>query len=171
MKRVFAGLVVAALCAGCSEPLSPTTRTASPSASLSVEHPKNATPFKGTLQGTVTVTPLTPPKASVFISATGEATKLGQFSLEVPHEVDFSKRTGTGTYRFTAANGDQLIARFDGEALTSPPIVSIVEIAKITGGTGRFAGATGSFIAERVFDQTTGTTTGSFDGTIAWDGN
>jgi hypothetical protein len=41
------------------------------------------------------------------------------------------------------------------------------DTATIKGGTGRFAGATGGFIAERVVDTAAGTTTGSFEGTIS----
>ena len=42
-------------------------------------------PFKGNLEGVVTITPLTPPFVSVFIEATGKATHLGKFTLEIPH--------------------------------------------------------------------------------------
>ena len=45
-------------------------------------------------------------------------------------------------------------------------IASMVEAAIITGGTGRFADAAGSFTIERVLDQATGISSGSFDGTI-----
>ena len=41
------------------------------------------------------------------------------------------------------------------------------QTATITGGTGRFEGATGSFTAERLYDTVAGTTTGSFQGTIS----
>jgi hypothetical protein len=41
-----------------------------------------------------------------------------------------------------------------------------VEILTITGGTGRFEGATGTVISTRVLDQVTGDTSGAFDGTI-----
>jgi hypothetical protein len=44
----------------------------------------------------------------------------------------------------TAANGDTLTADFTGEAQVGP-IISILEHATITGGTGRFAGAAGNF--------------------------
>jgi hypothetical protein len=36
------------------------------------------------------------------------------------------------------------------------------------GGTGRFAGATGSLTVERVLIQATGVSSGSFNGTISW---
>jgi hypothetical protein len=42
-----------------------------------------------------------------------------------------------------------------------------VETATITGGTGRFAGATGSFTAERTFYVASGKTIGSSEGWIS----
>jgi len=124
-------------------------------------------PFRGKLEGTVTVTPLDPPLASVVIDATGTATRFGRFSLAVPHMVNQAMRTGGGTYVFTAPNGDTLTASFTGQAtLVSPGILSTTEAATITGGTGRFAGATGGFTATRLFVVATGITTGSFDGAI-----
>jgi hypothetical protein len=129
--------------------------------------------FKGSLEGVVTVTPLAPPLASVLIEGTGNATHLGQFTVEIPHVVSFATMTGGGSYDFTAANGDRLTAVFTGEAsLTgTPDVLSIVETASITGGTGRFAGATGSFTVHRLFDAVGLTTTGSFEGTISSPGS
>jgi hypothetical protein len=124
--------------------------------------------FQGRLEGAVTITPLTPPNIRVAISATGSATQLGRFTLSVPHDVDRSVGTANGFYHFTAANGDTLDAEFTGQStLVSPGILSIVENATITGGTGRFAGAAGSFTAARVFDTIAGTTTGTFEGAIS----
>jgi hypothetical protein len=126
-------------------------------------------PFKGRLEGNVTVTPLAPPRLHVDVEATGNATHLGRFALEIPHVVDPATRTAAGTYEFTAANGDKLYADFTGTATptATPGVLSIEETAIITGGTGRFAGATGSFTSERLYDTTAGTTTGSFEGTIS----
>ena len=59
-------------------------------------------------------------------------------------------RTLTGTYEFTAANGDTLIADVTGQSPTPPGVLLSVETATITGGTGRFASATGSFTVERL---------------------
>jgi hypothetical protein len=100
------------------------------------------------------------------VSATGTATLLGRFTLEIPHTVNFATATGDGTYTFTAANGDTLTADFTGEAQVGATI-SILEHATITGGTGRFAGAAGIFTAHRLYDPVNGTTTGSFEGTIS----
>ena len=52
-----------------------------------------------------------------------------------------------------------------------PPgsLAAIVETDTITGGTGRFAGATGSFTVERLLDQATGISSGSFTGGIVLD--
>ena len=170
MKRsIAAASLLAIACAGCSQSSSPTSPTAVPGGSLSLS--AQPTPFKGQLEGTATVTPLTPPMASVVITASGNATKLGEFTLQVPHLVNFATRIGIGTYTFTAANGDTLTANFTGQAQGTPPNLSIVEHATITGGTGRFEGATGSFTAERLFNQATGVTTGSFDGVISSGGD
>jgi hypothetical protein len=132
----------------------------------------DAVPFKGRLEGDVTRTPA-PPVVLVDIEATGNATQLGAFELDVPHVVDPVKRTAIGTYVFTAANGDTLYAEFSGKATPTavPGVLYIEETATITGGTGRFAGATGSFTAERLYDSIAGTTIGSFEGTISTPGS
>ena len=173
------GVVGVALFVGCSQPITPTSPTSLPSASLSNTSSANATggdllsndhevPFKGRLEGTATITPATPPFLSVSVGGTGNATHLGRFTVQIPHVVNTTNRTSIGTYEFTAANGDTLTAGFTGQAtLTAPGVLSIVEIATITGGTGRFDDATGRFTVERVFNQVTGLTTGSFDGTIS----
>ena len=172
-------IVVVAFVVGCNQataPTSPAARTSAAAfpttdadaslAARSVE--EKEVPFKGTLEGTVTVTPLTPPFASVLIEGAGHATHLGRFTVEIPHQVNQAVRMGSGTYVFTAANGDTLTADFTGVAtVLSPGVISTTETATITGGTGRFAGATGSFTAERVFNMATLTTTGSFEGTIS----
>lgn len=125
-------------------------------------------PFKGHLAGTVAVTPLDPPLASVLIEATGNATQLGAFTLRVPHLVNQATRVGQGSYVFTASNGDVLTADFTGQAtLVEPGVLTMRETAVITGGTGRFAGASGSFIAERTFYIASGKTVGSFEGSVS----
>jgi hypothetical protein len=128
-------------------------------------------PFKGNLEGDVTHTPVDARTDFVVVDAEGTATLLGRFELTVPHLVDLPTRTAAGYYEFTAANGDKLIARFTGRAspTATPGVISIVETATIDPdlSTGRFAGATGGFVAERLFDRVAGTTIGSFEGTVS----
>jgi hypothetical protein len=125
-------------------------------------------PFKGSFEGDVSVTPLAPPFVEVDVEAAGNATHLGRFTLDIPHVVNRATRTAMGSYEFTAANGDTVYAEFTGVATPTavPGVLYIEETATITGGTGRFAGASGSFTAERLYDMVAGTTIGSFEGTI-----
>ena len=75
--------------------------------------------------------------------------------------------SSSGTARFTAANGDILLATVAGQATrTSPTTLSIVEVYTITGGTGRFADATGNFTLNSTLDQVTGLSSGTFSGAI-----
>jgi hypothetical protein len=125
-------------------------------------------PFRGSLEGVVTRAGA-PPIVSVNIDAEGHANHLGHFELSIPHTVNVVTRIATGEYLFVAANGDTLTATFTGAATPTadPTVLYIEETATITGGTGRFAGAIGSFVSERLYDTVSGTTTGSFEGTIS----
>ena len=174
--------VLVALIVGCSQPISPTGPTslspASPSIASSHASATRAgllsqdqeVPFKGRWEGAVTArTALPPGFLSITFEGTGNATHLGRFTVEIRIVLNTTDRTLTGTYEFTAANGDTLTADFAGESPLMPPGVpqTSVETATITGGTGRFASASGSFTAERVVDLATFLTTGSFNGTIS----
>jgi hypothetical protein len=133
-------------------------------------------PFKGTLEGRhISRTPLDPPFVFDRFEAEGQATHLGQFELVIEATVNFGARpvTGAGTYTFTAANGDRLVADHTGfSALVVPGTVLITEYAVIDANrsTGRFAGAEGTFTVERLADAATGVgglTVGPFEGTIS----
>jgi hypothetical protein len=129
-------------------------------------------PFKGDLEGSFTSTfdPGPPPIATFDGSGEGHGTHLGAFTYEFPHTVDFGTAppTGNGTYTFTAANGDTLVAKFIGHSTpVGPGLVFVEEEAVVVDGTGRFEGATGEFTISRLVDQINGTTTGSFEGTIS----
>lgn len=128
-------------------------------------------PFHGRLDGNVerTFIPGPPPRVFVLVEGQGNATRLGRFTFEAPHLVDLVTRTATGSYEFVAANGDTLTASFTGRStpIAGTDMLYIVETATITGGTGRFAGATGSFVVERLYDTGDNTTSGFFAGVIS----
>jgi hypothetical protein len=125
-----------------------------------------ALPFRGSFD---TVTDVPPPSAHA--TAEGTATHLGRFTATLTAEVT-SENTSTGTFNFTAANGDQLSGTFVGiEGVFIPPNTArITEVATITNGTGRFAGATGTFTMIRfdTIDFATGKAVGdgTFEGQI-----
>ena len=133
-------------------------------------------PFKGTLEGRhISRTPLAPPFVFDRFEAQGQGTHLGRFELVIEATVNFGARpvTGVGTYTFTAANGDRLVADHTGfSSLVEPGVVLITEQAVIDPdrSTGRFAGAEGTFTVERLADAATGVgglTSGTFEGTIS----
>ena len=101
-------------------------------------------------------------------SGVGNATELGRFTAIFNEQVDLSTGIGTGTFTFLAANGDTLSASFTGHSTPTPDpnVFTLEEVETITSGTGRFAGATGTFTLERVLNLTSGVSTGSFSGTI-----
>ena len=96
-------------------------------------------PFKGTFQGKDAVDPPT-----ITTSGTGVGTHMGEFSLT--QETNLS--TLNGSAHWVAANGDSIETAF----ISSPDFstealgyITVTETHTITGGTGRFAGAQGSF--------------------------
>jgi hypothetical protein len=129
----------------------------------------HAVPFKGSLEGVDTILDFTDlTHAPVLLQWTGHATHLGRFTVEGHCFINLFTGFASGTEVFTAANGDTVNVAGCGQA-EQPliPVLSIVEHGTITGGTGRFAGATGTFTLERLLDTSTGSTTGSFEGTIS----
>jgi hypothetical protein len=126
--------------------------------------------FKGALQGTDTAhAPGTSPgTAVVTTSVTGIATQIGQFSFIQECTVNLAVAVETCSAHWIAANGDSFDTAIAGSAepTTTADVISITEIHHITGGTGRFEGAQGSFTLHRLHLATSFFTSGSFDGTF-----
>jgi hypothetical protein len=126
-------------------------------------------PFKGALQGhDVDIPSPLPNTVVVDTSGTGIGTLLGEFSFSQQTTVNLAAGTDTGSAHWIAANGDSIDTTLagSGELTATPGVISITEIHTITGGTGRFAGAQGSFTVERLASGVTFMTSGSFHGTI-----
>jgi hypothetical protein len=125
-------------------------------------------PFKGTIQGHDVDTGFSPTTVTVATSGTGIGTLVGQFSFTQEVTVNLVNGTGTGSAHFVAANGDSIYTTIAGSGgpTDTPGVLTITEIHTITGGTGRFAGAQGSFTVERLASAVTFFTSGSFHGSI-----
>ena len=108
------------------------------------------------------------PIMSVTASGSGNASQLGRFTVSYAVEVNLVTIAGIGSAEFVAANGDSIYATGTGQATETgtPGVFDIVENYTITGGTGRFAGASGTITLDRVVDTNTGATSGVISGTI-----
>lgn len=128
---------------------------------------QNQVPLKGTLQGRDT--DIGGPLEAFVVSTTGTglSTLLGKFSFTQQFTVNLNNGTEVGTAHWVAANGDSIDMSIVGSGeFTDSGLIRITEIFTIISGTGRFAGAQGSFTVERLADPIAFVTSGSFHGTI-----
>ena len=104
-------------------------------------------PFKATWSGVTVAADLSNfPIVAVVASGEGEGTGLGHFTMVSPHLNNVFTFELWGTQNFTAANGDTVTASFAGKLTPNPDgSLSGTLPCVITGGTGRFAGATGHY--------------------------
>ena len=124
-------------------------------------------PFKGSMQGHDTDIGSTNTTVTVLTVGTGIGTHLGQFSFTQTVTVDLTTGHDTGSAQWFAANGDGISTTITGSGeVIESGLISIEEVHTITGGTGRFAGAQGSFTVKRLASGVTFLTSGSYEGTI-----
>ena len=123
--------------------------------------------FKGSMQAVETHV-VTFPTFTLDATGSGNATQLGLYTMSFQGEVFIPTLSGTTSAILVAADGSSLYADGVGQGTLTenPDLVSIVEIYTITGGTGRFAGASGSFTVERLIQRSTSISSGTISGTI-----
>jgi len=108
-------------------------------------------PFKGTFQGQDAHDVLPPGATTVLLhgTATGNGTQLGKFSMSREVTGNLVTFTDAGSAEWIAANGDRIYTTVFGIAELPPDMPGFVEFTEthtITGGTGRFTGAQGTFV-------------------------
>jgi hypothetical protein len=123
--------------------------------------------LKGPLDASETQRVIAP---TVFVNGmgSGNATQLGLYTMSYEARVTIPTLASSTSAILVAADGSTLLGEGNGQGtfITPPLIVSIVEIYTISGGTGRFEGASGSFTVERVLNRATGISTGTINGAI-----
>jgi hypothetical protein len=139
-------------------------------------HARNQVPFRASWAADIGITPLTSPFVAVSGSGTGHGRHLGAMTAEsIVEVVNLGTGEGLAQYRFTAANGDELFVNFVFSAIpTSPTAFSVQGTWEVTGGTGRFEGASGSgAYGGRVDFTTDATAVGQFalQGTLSSPGS
>jgi hypothetical protein len=140
------------------------------SAVFAAPAPARALPLRGSIQATETYAlDLANMRMSVTATGSGNAAHLGQFAVTYEVTVNLLTVAGTGaSTQLVAANGDVLYAEGYGQGTPTetPNEFIVVEVYTITGGTGRFAGATGSFVETRRVNVVTGASSGQIEGTL-----
>ena len=92
----------------------------------------------------------------VQIEGSGVATHLGKYTVIRQHCFNFALGTiEGGTFTFTAANGARVLGTYAGVLVPAGEIILIDASWEITGGTGRFVGASGSGLSQGTFSPTT----------------
>jgi hypothetical protein len=135
---------------------------------------KHPVPFKGTINSIETTAAVFPPDVPfptllVEGSGSGNATHLGAYTVTFEFAVSLDDFSASGSYEFVAANGDRLFTDVVGLG-TAPDedgVSTLTVTHTITGGTGRFAGASGSFTEESVLNTFTHVKSGSFKGSMS----
>jgi hypothetical protein len=143
MRYVVIGFCVfATACAGAA-PTGPTSSLSQIGGGVATTEATGGSelPFKGTYEGLDTVDPVS--GHHHLEDVTGNATHLGQFTVTA--EWTLGPTGGSGTSTWTAANGDEFSTRFTRNGVFVPPTATFTETHTITGGTGRFANASGTF--------------------------
>ncbi len=165
-------LALATLTLACSDgagsPTAPLVAVADRGAEAAASPMADGQAFQGTIEAVshATFVPATFSNV-VHLVGTAQATPYGKFALVADFTVNLATERSVGTLTLTARNGDVITASFTGQSSAAAPgIIAIVENATITGGTGRFAGATGSFVIHRTLVRATGAVSGSFTGII-----
>lgn len=123
-------------------------------------------PFTGVYTTTVDVLS-GPPLLRQRITGLGQATHLGNSRFVALPTLDVRTNQLSGTAIFYAANGDEFYTSFTG---TASPIVNNIRTVNnyhtITGGTGRFADASGTFTGITVVNLSSPTNTITYEGTM-----
>jgi hypothetical protein len=133
--------------------------------------------INGTIAGSESGAPFPDPAEGFYVngSLTSTDTALGPFTLFYSLPVDFAfaftppgNAGGSRLIVGDAANGDSILAYFFGNnaGLCDNGDLHIVDTWTIIGGTGRYAGAKGSFTTDGCSNLDTGETSGTISGTI-----
>jgi len=125
-------------------------------------------PLKGSLKATETQGGL-PPFIQVNLTGQGNASQLGLFTYQLHAVLDVRVlHADEASAPLIAANGDMIFSEGEdqGRLTSTLGVVSIVEIFNITGGTGHFEGASGTFVVQRLVHRPTLTSVGTIEGTL-----
>jgi hypothetical protein len=104
--------------------------------------------FKGHDEGTFTAQPLSQTVVRTHDTGSGRATHIGEYHMVADENVNLATlQVSNASFTITAENGDTLAGKYSGTAQFSPGSqtqITYYVSGPITGGSGHFAGITGS---------------------------
>lgn len=119
-----------------------------------------------------------------FVTGTGSGTAshLGRIEVVTNNVVDLAPVAVPGcatlglrevySSTITAANGDTITLAGTGSSCpTSPTTAAVTDTATVTGGTGRFAGASGTITVRATVDRAARSASVTYDGTLSTPGS
>jgi len=108
-------------------------------------------------------------RLQIVITGIGHATQVGRYAYSASECFDPVSGTFAGSATLTAANGDTLLGSYVGRVFgtTDPNVITYEEELEVSGGTGRFAGATGTLQVTGVANLATLEYTQTLIGTVA----
>ncbi|HKZ21333.1 MAG TPA: hypothetical protein VJQ57_14635 [Acidimicrobiia bacterium] len=127
-------------------------------------------PMSGSDDGTFTVPgPCANGDLNVVITGEGTATHLGRYSYHASECFNPVAGTFVGEPTFIAANGDELWGTYSGSVggTSDPAVITYSESLIVSGGTGRFVGATGELQVDGLADLATGDYSQTLSGWIS----
>lgn len=135
-------------------------------------------------QATVTESGFTPtlcapvPSLCITLTGTGEATQMGEIEESAFVKNNLASNPAPGCHTetrgttLTAANGDQITMHATGiNCSTGPTTVTAVDSYVVTGGTGRFSGASGSGTNTASINLANSTAVVTYSGTLSSPGS
>ena len=139
-------LLVVSLTACSGPPTSVSDATLASDGKASLQQADAVRPLAGSCTTTFAPVPFPPPAVHHQIdTGSCQLTHLGKTAFYGEQDINFAAGTQSGWRRWTAANGDELHLTHTGSSsLVAPGMVGFTAQMTIVGGTGRFAGATGS---------------------------
>jgi len=131
--------------------------------------------FRATVNETFTAAPCAPvPSLCITAVGRGHARHIGHIRESATVVINLASNPQPGCTAetretiLTAANGDQITLHATGQSCaTGPTSVAAVDFYTVTGGTGRFSGASGSGTIKVAINQATGTSITTFTGTLS----
>ena len=137
---------------------------------------KGLQPLRATIQASEVLIPTGQPGVfDVVITGTGQGNLFGNLTFSATETIDFVSSPGTavvtgGAFVITASDGSRLFATYTGTGVPDPDNPGFFfgeATATITGGTGRFAGASGTVPFALSIDAANLTETITFDSEAA----